>query len=122
MSCVIIYPLSPKRVTEQERQELSRCALCGQEATGGRNGHLLFKCTHHKVVEVRKQVQLAVGKCVERRIKPGAVREAVLVPWALLGEGRLPDLGRVEEVLHQMTDAKEPAEAGGREWERQAER
>ena len=59
------------KLTETEKDVLSKCALCGQCATGRRNEHLLFKCTDPRVVEVRKEVKAVVERRVRRPVKPG---------------------------------------------------
>ena len=38
---------------QQVLTELAKCALCGEEAKGRRNEHLLFECTAASVVELR---------------------------------------------------------------------
>ena len=79
--------------------------MCGEVAGGCRNEHLLFRCAHEKVVKVKQKIEKAVAECVARKTRPGAVRDAIMVPWKLLGEGELPDVSRVEEVdvvLQQM--------------------
>ena len=80
------------KLAEAEKGVLSKCALCGQCAAGRRNEHLLFKCTYARVVEVRKEVEAAVV------MKPGPIKEAIMVPWRLENEGRPPDIGVVVEV------------------------
>ena len=44
---------------------------------------MLFKCVDERVVELRRKVEAAVEKKVSRLIKPGPVREAIMVPWRL---------------------------------------
>ena len=43
-------------LTDAERTVMSKCALCGEEAKGRRDGHLLFECTAASVVELRIRV------------------------------------------------------------------
>ena len=43
-------------LTDEERTVLSKCALCGEEAKGRRNEHLLFECTAASVVKPRREV------------------------------------------------------------------
>ena len=74
------------KLTEAEKGVLSKCALCGQCAAGRRNEHLLFKCTDARVVEVRREVEAAVERKVSRLVKPGAVKESIMVPWRLDSE------------------------------------
>ena len=62
-------------LTDAERKVMATCALCGEEAKGRRNEHLLFECTAASVVELRKEVEAAVEKKVSRLVKPGPVRE-----------------------------------------------
>ena len=62
------------------------------------NEHLLFKCTDASVVGVRKEVGAAVERKVGRLMKPGPVKEAIMVPWRLDNDGRPPDIGVVVEV------------------------
>ena len=85
-------------LTEQEQGVMVKCALCGQSAEGGRNEHLLFKCKDQRVVAVRRRIEEMVEKEVSRLVRPGPVREAILVPWRLDSEGRPPDVGQLEEV------------------------
>ena len=70
-------------LTDAERTVVSRCALCGEVAKGRRNEHLLFECTAASVVKLRREVEAAVEKKVSRLVKPGRVREALMVPWRL---------------------------------------
>ena len=65
-------------LTDAERTVMSKCALCGEEAKGRRNEHLLFECTAASVVKLRKEVEVAVEKKVSRLVKPGPVREAIM--------------------------------------------
>jgi hypothetical protein len=67
-------------LTDAERTVVAKCALCGEEARGRRNEHLLFECTAPSVVELRQEVEAAVEKKVSRLVKPGPVREAITVP------------------------------------------
>ena len=67
-----------------------KCALCGQPAEGGRNEHLLFKCKDKRVVTMRRRIEELVEKEVSRLVRPGPVREAILVPWRL--DGRAPGM------------------------------
>ena len=62
---------------------LSVCVLCGDQAVGRRNEHLLFECKCPKVVAIRRKVEAVVEKKVSRLVKPGPVREAIMVPWRL---------------------------------------
>ena len=48
-----------ERLTDAERMVMSRCALCGKEAKGRRNEHLLFECTAPSVVKLREEVEAA---------------------------------------------------------------
>ena len=101
------------KLTEAEKGVLSKCALCGQCAAGRRNEHLLFKCTDARVVEVRKEVEAAVERKVSRLVKPGPVKESIMVPWRLDSEGRPPDIGVVVEVeaaIGTVLGAATPAE------------
>jgi hypothetical protein len=50
------------------------------------------------VVAVRRRIEEMVEKEVSRLVRPGPVREAILVPWRLDDEGRPPDVGQLEEV------------------------
>ena len=45
--------------SEEELKVVGKCAMCGEEAEGERNEHLLFKCEAEAAVEVREQVQAA---------------------------------------------------------------
>jgi hypothetical protein len=65
-------------MTDAERAVLSKCALCGEEAKGRRNEHLLFECTAGSVVKLRKGVEAALKKKVSRLVKPGPVMEAII--------------------------------------------
>ena len=87
-----------QRLSEGEKALLSKCALCGEQATGRRNEHLLFHCTEGRVVELSKEVEKAVEKTVSRLVKPGPVREAIMVPPRLDSSGRPPNVEVVEEV------------------------
>ena len=75
-------------MTDAEITVLSECALCGEEAKGRRNEHLLFECAAGSVVKLRKEVEAAVEKKVGRLVKPGPMREAIMVPWRLDGTCR----------------------------------
>ena len=79
-------------MTDAERTVLSKCALCGEEAKGRRIEHLLFECTAVSVVKLRKEMEAAVEKKVSRLVKPGPVREAIMVPWRLDSAGRPPNV------------------------------
>jgi hypothetical protein len=99
-------------LTDAERTVVSRCALCGEEAKGRRNEHLLFECTSASVVKLRKEVEAAVEKKVSRLVKPGPVREAIMVPWRLDEAGRPPNAGvmtEVEAALGTVLGAATPA-------------
>ena len=43
-------------------------------------------------------MEAAVGKEVGRLVKPGPVREAIMVPWRLDKTGRPPNVGVMAEV------------------------
>ena len=99
-------------LTDAERIVMSKCALCGKEAKGRRNEHLLFECTAPGVVELRKEVEEAVEKKVSRLVKPGPVREAIMVPWRLDKAGRPPNvevMAEVEAALGTVLGAETPA-------------
>ena len=101
------------KLTEAEKGVLSKCALCGQCAGGRRNEHLLFKCTDARVVEVRKEAEAAIERKVGRLMKPGPVKEAIMMPWRLDSQGRPPDIGVVVEVkaaIGNVLGAATPAE------------
>ena len=105
-------------LTDAERTVMSECALCGKEAKGRRNEHLLFECTAASVVEMRKEVEAAVEKKVSRLVKPGPVREAIMVPWRLDEAGGPPNVGvmaEVEATLGTVLGAATPAE-GFKTW------
>ena len=85
-----------KGVTGRNREHCLQ--LCGQCAAGRRNEHLLFECTAHSVVALRKEVEATVEKKVSRLVKPGPVREAIMVPWRLDKAGRPPNVGVMAEV------------------------
>ena len=105
-------------LTDAERTVVSRCALCGEEAKGRRNEHLLFECTSANVVKLRKGVEAAVEKKVSRLVKPGPVREAIMAPWRLVEAGRPPNAGvmaEVEAALGTVLGAATPAE-GFKTW------
>ena len=92
---------------------MTKCALCGEEAKGRRNKHLLFECTAASVVKLRKEVEAAVEKKVSRLVKPGPVREAIMVPWRLDKIDRPPIVGVMAEAdatLGTMLGAETPAE------------
>ena len=102
-------------LTDAERTVMSKCALCGEEAKGRRNEHLLFECTAASVVKLRKEVEVAVEKKVSRLVKPGPVREAIMVPWRLDKTARPPNVGVMAEVdseaaLGTVLGAETPAE------------
>ena len=100
-------------LTDAERTVVAECALCGEEAKGRRNEHLLFECTAPSVVKLRKEVEAAVEKKVSRLVKPGPVREAIMVPWRLDKAGRPPNVGvmaEVEAALGTVLGAEDPAE------------
>ena len=65
---------------------VSRCALCGEEAKGRMNEHLLSECTSASVVKLRKEVEAAVEKKVSRLVKLAPVREAIMVPCMEAGQ------------------------------------
>ena len=87
-------------MTDAERTVLSKCALCGgmAMAKGRRDEHLLFECTAASVVKLRAEVETAMEKEVSRLVKPGPVREAIMVPWRLDGAGRPPNVEVMAEV------------------------
>ena len=102
-------------LADAERTVLSKCALCGEKAKGRRNEHLLFECTAASVVKLRKEVEAAVEEKVSRLVKPGPVREAIMVPWRLDDAGRPPNVGVMAEVeaaaaLGTVLGAATPAE------------
>ena len=100
-------------MTDAERMVLSKCALCGEVAKGRGNESLLFECTAESVVKLRKEVEAAVEKKVSRLVKPGPVREAIMVPWRLDGAGRPPTvevMAEVEAALGTVLGAASPAE------------
>ena len=100
-------------LTDAERTVVAKCALCGEEARGRRNEHLLFECTAPSVVRLRQEVEAAVEKKVSRLVKPGPVREAIMVPWRLDKAGRPPNVGvmaEVEAALSTVLGAEVPAE------------
>ena len=77
---------------------MSKCALCGKEAKGRRNEHLLLERIASSVVKLREEVKAAVEKRVSRPVKPGPMREVTMVPWRLGKTGRPPNVGVVAEV------------------------
>ena len=85
-------------LTGAARTVMSKCALCGEEAKGRRNEHLLFECTAASVVKLREEVEAAVEKKLSRLVKPGPVRKAIAVPWRLDEAGRPPNVGVMAEV------------------------
>ena len=101
-------------LTGAERTVVAKCALCGGEAKGRRNEHLLFECTctAASVVKMREEVGTAVEKKVDRLVKPGPVGEAIMVPWGLGKAGRPPNVGvmaEVEAALGTVLGAATPA-------------
>ena len=40
------------RLTGSEKMAMSKCVLCGEEARGRGDGHLLFECTVASVVNL----------------------------------------------------------------------
>ena len=101
------------RLTDAERIVMSKCALYGEEAKGRRNEHLLFECIAASVVKLRKEVEAAMEKKVSRLMKPGPVREAIMVPRRLDKTGRPPNVGVMAEVdaaLGTVLGAATPAE------------
>ena len=85
-------------LTDAERAVVSKCALCGEEAKGRRNEHLLFECTAASVVKLREEVEAVVWEEVGRLVKPGLVRGAMMVPWGLGEAGRPPNVEAMTEV------------------------
>ena len=87
-------------MTAAERTLLSKCALCGQVHGEGQGEyeHLLFECTSVSVVKLRKELEAAVEEEVSRLVKPGPVREAIVVPWRLDSADRPPNVGVMAEV------------------------
>ena len=59
---------------------------------------MLFKCTDARVVEVMKEVEAAVESKVSRQMKPGPLKESIMVPRRLDSEGRPSDIGVVVKV------------------------
>ena len=49
-------------LTDAERTVVAKCALCGEEARGRRNAHLLFECTAPSVVGLRQEVEDRVSQ------------------------------------------------------------
>ena len=86
---MIVVAKRADHLTDAERTVMAKCALCGEEAKGRRNEHLLFECTAASVVKLRKEVEAAVEKKVRRLVKSGPVREAIMVPWMLDKTGSL---------------------------------
>ena len=65
------------------------------------------------MVEVRNEVEAAVERKVGRLVKPGPVKEAIMVPWRLDSEGRPPNIEVVVEVeaaIGTVLGAATPAE------------
>jgi hypothetical protein len=65
------------------------------------------------VVKLREEVEAAVEKKVSRLVKPGPVRETIMVPWRLDRAGRPPNVGvmaEVEAALGTVLGAATPAE------------
>ena len=86
------------RLTDAERMVMPRCALCGEEAKGRGNEHLLFECIVASLVKLREGVEAAAEKKASRLVEPGPMREATRVPWRLDETGRPPNVGVVAEV------------------------
>ena len=100
-------------LTDAERTVVTKCALCEEEARCRRNEHPLFECTAPSVVRLRQEVEAAVEKKVNRLVKPGPVREAIMVPWRLDKAGRPPNVGvmaEMEAALGTVLGAEVPAE------------
>ena len=87
-------------LTDAERTVVAKCALCGEGARGRRNEHLLFECTAPSVVKLRKEVEAAVEKKMSRLVKPGPVRDAIMVPWRLDKAGIPPNVGVHRKHCH----------------------
>ena len=85
-------------LTDAKRTVVAKCALCGEEAKGKRNEHLLFECTAASVVKLREEVEAAVEEKVSRLVKSGPIREAIRVPWRPGKAGRPPNMGLMAEV------------------------
>jgi hypothetical protein len=101
------------RLTDAERTVVAKCALCGEEAKGRTNEHLLFECTAINVMKLRKEVEAAVEKKMSRLVKPGLVREAIMMHWRLDKTGRPPTVGmtaEVEATLGTVLGVETPAE------------
>ena len=67
-------------------------------AAGRRNRHLLFKCTYARVVDIRREMEAAAERKASRLVKPGPIKESIMVPWRLDSEGRPLDIGVVVQV------------------------
>ena len=76
---------------------------------GRRNEHLLFECTATSVVKVMREVEAAMKKKASRLVKPGPVKEAIMVPWRLDAACRAPNVGVVEAALGTVLGAESPA-------------
>ena len=65
------------------------------------------------MVEVRNEVEAAVERKVGRLVKPGPVKEAIMVPWRLDSKGRPPNIEavvKVEAAIGTVLGAATPAE------------
>ena len=65
------------------------------------------------MVKLRKEVEAAMEKKVSRLVKPGPVREVIMVPWRLDEAGRPPNVGvmaEVEAALGTVLGAATPTE------------
>ena len=75
------------------------------------------------MVELRKEVEIVAEKRMNRLVKPGPVREAVMVPWRLDGTDRPPNvevMAEVDAALGTMLGAVTPAEGYKRPVSRQS--
>ena len=64
-------------------------------------------------MKLRKEVEVAVEKKASRLVKPGPMREAIVVPLRLGGAGRPPNVvvvAEVEAALGTVLDAATPTE------------
>ena len=87
----------------------------------------MFECTAASVVKLRawplEEVGAAVEKKVSRPVKPGPVREAIIMPWRLDEAGRPPNVGlmvEVEAAPGTVLGAATPVEGLGRLVSRQS--
>ena len=103
---------SRARVTEGQKAVLGKCALCGGDTKGPSNWHLLAACQDHRAKKCRVQILDRVTEALDKVVTDTGVKSWLRTPWALDAEGRLLQMGTVEQLL-QCYGSKDEREIEG---------